>query len=921
MDSSSATEPEAIFEVFEASPSSEAVLASENALEWDFPGSTVAIPNSVFVSKSFQESIATFLDRASSESMSQFASTTTKAGSRTIESRDTADPALISQFLVTVLEAAGRPVSQSTFRKRIRDEVSWTSGSELPWRRSPLWLVLRVGVQSRLQKVHGLEQGRFRYKLLVAVVVAQLLRDATGSMEPGLIALLKAKLGRRLTKLEILQQKIVDDPKNSRMFQTLGNFFEKILERSSEYIDFEWSAFKQRIQRPIHRLPSQARDNDMVLSLPSSGPHLDLVMAWNAQLYSMPHVLRSVGVPNGYDPYGSSTDQVGIFTNRYFELAQFEETLNNRYWQPLGSINLQHTTRDISDYLQQISVAYDSDPEQKSTMILHLMRMWCHMDQAATDEYHMILDYHPGFSAGMLDVLHLNNLYDMETLQSIQTHLQRRYDGCGPTRTTLFDDPSPECFAVRHFDHSPNLRTLLSSLEAAAERDRAAKEREWRQITSEVESLEAEIAAETCLRTTTSDEDEHFRRCRRCFLKRNRRRMRIEIFEYPLPSNVSQKKALVFELDPPHNFRLYRATTWAILHFLGQHGQWKRHESPILLSNSTFLRSYLKSPDRVSLASTTKPFEKTHYGKLKLPVALNEVCYPCGLTLKYFDTKEYLWTTSRSSTLTITHHLRILAPLRTLLFPSSDIDLEASLATQRLSSYNVMANQSHCPPGMNIHEFIAIHQALVAGDEQRWLNLLIELGSSNLNFSTEAVRILVETLSSRAGSAHNSDSLRKAHRVFRDQEFCDRLGQLVRQKLDSISSNWREINCMDIVITLILRICAFASEARDLLQASRDATYHWVATLNAEINTSADAESVQSLAGYIVTASILYRKTFSTFSWSSSAENPGLLIGSNELSRWIEVSIIFRNNMPAEPDALPVVLRNALVSVECWSIS
>ena len=928
IDSSGTAAPEVVFEVFEASPSSADVLASENALKWEFPGPTVAVPYSKFIDKSFQESVATFLERASSESMSQFASTTTKAGSRAIEPRDTVNPALVSQFLVTILAAVGRQVNQPTFRKRIRDDVSWADGSELPWRRSPFWLVLRVGVQSRFQNVHGLSPGRFRYKLLNAVVVAQLLHDATGVLEPGLIALLKAKLGRRLTKLEILNQRVLDDPSNyqdhGHLFQALGSFFERTMKRSTEYIDSKWSTFKQRTRRLIHRLPSLAEDNDMVLSLPSSGPYLDLVMAWNAQLYSIPSVFHSINVPNGYNRYGSNTNQAGIFTNRYFNLAQFEDVLDNRYRQRLDSTCIQHVAADIGEYLRRATTAYDSDPEQKSIMILHLMRIWCQMDQIAADEYPMILDYHPGFPSEMLDALHLTSLDNMKTLQKVQEHLQWRYDLCGSTKTTIFDDPSPECFAVRYFDSSTDsshLSSLLSRLEAAAERDRTAKEKEWSRITSEVKSLENNIATATCLFTTTSDGDEHFRRCRRCFLKRKRRRMRINIFEYPLPSSVAQKKALVFELDPPSGFSLYRATTWTILHFLEQDGQRKQNEPHMLLSASAFLKTYLKNPGRVSLASTTKPFEKTHYRKLKLPAPLNEVCLPCGLTLKYFDTEKRLWVAPQSNALTITHHLRIPAPLRALLFPLDNIDLEASLATNQLSSYDVMANQSHCPAGLNIHEFIALNQALSAGDEQRWFNLLIELGSSNLNFSTEAVRVMVDTVCSRAGQSHDTDFLRKAHRVFRDSEFCDRLGELVRQKLDSISSNWREANCMDVLITLILRMHSWASKSQDLshayeiLRASRDATYHWVMTLLVEIQTSTDAESVRRLASYIFTAALLYRKTFSTFSSTSDPDNTGPLIDSQELSRWIEVSIVLRNNMPAEPETLPVVLRKALVSV------
>ena len=96
-----------VFEAFEASPLSEKVLAAENALQWDFPGCAVAIPYSVFDNPSFQDPLASFLEQASTESIKRFAAHTNKAGSFAFESRDTVDPSLITQMLMTLLEANG----------------------------------------------------------------------------------------------------------------------------------------------------------------------------------------------------------------------------------------------------------------------------------------------------------------------------------------------------------------------------------------------------------------------------------------------------------------------------------------------------------------------------------------------------------------------------------------------------------------------------------------------------------------------------------------------------------------------------------------------------------------------------------------------------------------------------------------------
>ncbi|EOD45616.1 hypothetical protein UCRNP2_7664 [Neofusicoccum parvum UCRNP2] len=120
---------EVLFEAFEASPRSEDVLATEHALQWDFPGSAVAVPYTILADESFQDSLTAFLEQCSTESIKRFAARANKAGSLAIETRDTVDPAMISSLLMTLLEVHGRRVFGPVLRKRIRDNVCWGDGT------------------------------------------------------------------------------------------------------------------------------------------------------------------------------------------------------------------------------------------------------------------------------------------------------------------------------------------------------------------------------------------------------------------------------------------------------------------------------------------------------------------------------------------------------------------------------------------------------------------------------------------------------------------------------------------------------------------------------------------------------------------------------------------------------------------------
>ena len=135
---------EVVFEAYNASASSASILASSGPLLWDFPASAVAIPAETFGDPLFQAQLAIFLEQASVESLKQFATVASKAGAEAYESRDAVEPSLVTHMLMALLEANGRQIFPIKLRKRVRDDVCWNE-SEKPWKRSPLWLTIRVG--------------------------------------------------------------------------------------------------------------------------------------------------------------------------------------------------------------------------------------------------------------------------------------------------------------------------------------------------------------------------------------------------------------------------------------------------------------------------------------------------------------------------------------------------------------------------------------------------------------------------------------------------------------------------------------------------------------------------------------------------------------------------------------------------------
>lgn len=917
-----------VFEAFEASPVSEEVLAATSALQWDFPTFAVAILYPDFAQASFQDSLASFLEQASTESIKRFAAHSTKAGALAFESRDTVDPSLITQMLMTLLEVNGHRTHPLIIRKRVRDEVYWTDGAENPWRRSPYWLIVRVALQRSLIVLHGSPVGRAHYKFLCCVLLRNLIDEAPHDIDPDLYSFLQTKLARRLAKLEIERGRAPDNIRAvyDASFAALEAMLSKSLSKASERLGMTWNRFKQEIRRPIPLIPRRAWPIHTKLSLPNSEGYLRKVLSWHTYGGRESRSLPASQPPTNFDIALATTGPFTVFANRFFSLARLEKASTTNHGIELLSVT-EHETRcvelasRIDKYIAVVGDAYNSNNEEMSIMLLTVMELWMAMDVSACALFSLLLDYSPGIPPESLDVLQLLFHEDMSRLKRVQEHLRKRYERSTSSFRTVFDDPARGCFAERYFTESPDsasLQELHQTIEVAARSAWRRKEEQWRILSADFEQLQRTILHSKCTYITKdncrSQHDEH---CHKCHLETKRDRMKIHVHEHPLPSDPVQAKAVVFELSCPEAFTAYRNTTWKILGVLAKSKQSQSFPPRLKLFEYSELKAYVQSTtEGICLASTAKSWLKTHYHGVPLPVDLDQICLPNGLKLGYYDTVTGAWPGRETYRPSFTHHCPIHIPSESP-FASLQNLAEFAADSDGPSSYKVLAWQTLCPPQLNEHEFMAF-QSLFSGKHRRWLSILVELGSSNLNFGTEASTMLISQLAVQAGPATaENGTLRLVHACFRDRQFCKRLMEQIDKRLHGISSNWREINCMEMLLTLILRLCSLATESTiaesyKLLERARATTLLWTSQLRSEIQSATTAENSRRCSQYVFRSALLCRRSFAMY--AAKVHDPDVLpiLGEAELQCFIECSIALQDNMPSEPANLPLYYKNML---------
>jgi Protein of unknown function (DUF3638) len=847
------------------------------------------------------------------ESLNRFEARSTKAKTSIIEARDTTDPALVTQMLMPLLEAVGSAVDVPRLRKRVRDDVN-IQKAELPWRRLPFWLVLRVATQRQLCLALGNETGRACYKFLICTILAQLLENCAGQLAPELTMMLKAKLCRRLAKLEMDKTRAHSASAVYKLlFASIGPMLTRVIEKATEQVESAWAKFKTTITRPIPTLPHRADEHALSLSLPNSGNYL-------YNLLNLPNAQRRQLASLHSAPSGDVTmEKFTKFTDRYFNLARLECNIETeRALAPKLVVDSKNRclqlAKSIIGLFTSVGDAYDLDPEQISIFILNLFDLWVQMDECAVQACPLLRDYAPVFSPELLDVLQLPMLSSMQRLQDVQRHLFMRCNNCQFSSKTIFSEPDESCFAARYLERSAQLRSLRQQIEHASNKARSNKTAEWNDACNEYDDLSQKISNSTCVCSTNQDGTRNVKGCNKCWHWRCRKRMTIGIHEDFLPKDGAQKAAVVFELQIPAFLAAYRNASFRIFSSLAHPSKSSASLPPVmLLRDYSQLQGYMKTTaDGVSLASAQKSFLQTHFKALKMKIDdPTKILFPLGLDLAYYDVNSGVWLKDLDRQLTFQHLCGIHVPhslQASILRPSA----HPAPTINGLSSYEIVASQSKCPSEISVHEFMS-YQRLLSGKTRRWLTMLVELGASNLNFSAEDTIHIYNQLAVQAGPAQDdTELLRDVHLVFRDQSFCQRLAEQIDYRLRNINTNWREMHCMEMLITLSLRLFNLTTgqdrqSAESLLKAARESTLQWICRLRDEVRNATEADAAERAARYGFWAALLCRRTFAAFVESDSQ------INAEDLCSFVQASVALQENLVVDLAKLPLNLKNLLV--------
>jgi len=485
----------------------------------------------------------------------------------------------------------------------------------------------------------------------------------------------------------------------------------------------------------------------------------------------------------------------------------------------------------IKQYFASAKAIYEAGPEENSIMILTILDLWKALDVLTITQYPLLESYSPEIPQDFLHPLLLHRSGSLRRAELIEKHISQRHEEASCTASVFSDDPTESSFARRYYRDSPRLQQLHTEIDQHAQREQEEKRSELSVLNEKWKSLKgaASKMVHTCASKGSLGPGVFRQHCDKCKTNDEADKLKIEVFEWPLPQETAQAQLLVFELSPPPGFSAWREITYMILCDVGQlkpkdsevtsisasaiaseiaskivstisFGIFFKSASKIvektpLLEDVPGLRRWAKrhTYHRITMLSITRPdsyaysySSEFNLKSVNIPADAKNILFNNGLLSMQLIDRASRTPAAGPFASTIVSTFAPVPPSST---PYSKIH---SFVTGTHHSPNqVIAAQIHCPPELNLHEYMAF-AGLRSGPCLQWLNVAREIPSPSLSFRHEEVHTLITQAAWQIGPLSDNAGVREWHIDLGHSSFGKTLLQELEALLRKIKANWQE---------------------------------------------------------------------------------------------------------------------------------
>ncbi|KAF9771217.1 hypothetical protein IL306_011135, partial [Fusarium sp. DS 682] len=887
------------FETFELSPTNKAAMTTKGRLIRNFPATATEISAEDFNNPSFQDVLTRTVVKMGHQAVAEMQPKVKKAQQMHDEERDTTNPRIVTELLTSFLRGAGSLVEIKAIRKHTREEVSWHNSSS-PWRRSPLWLLIRVGLQLTMTS-YGAQHLYKRFMVFLTAQALYIAHEKKSSSET--IHLMMAKIARRLCKLENVE--------DGEWLHTA----KEIVSSASASLKERWTNIQQRNEKPLD--PDSLAGFDFQDHASFSLKDLDTFLATIPQRQNQSTTVafspRTINLILEPDKLPTGIGYVNT-DNKSFELAAIESWVqaNLDKWVQ-DNISMETSCHMLKGLFEQYHLSaekwYATRPEGMSRMLLTLGELWVAIDKMAVHHYPLLLKYSPEVPAEVWSDLLIHSKSDMERLHRLESYIIRRTEAAKENRrpSALSSYGLILSFSVEYFQQYPKLQAKKQQIEDKAQRERDASLRQYRDLKANYDAIMKKYDETECEQVLEVKNDMEYyvhpeHRCKRCALPAQAKKLKMKPHEWPLPADELDAQTTIFEMDVPVAFAVWRdATVYFLDNILGfqsfnssEAGYHPRSSYP--LGTYKALTPWFESQrHRIQLLSETKPHANTHRNhKLIEHSTEADVCLNNGLRFQYHDNSRNTFISQFSPTTEISERCTIKLPqrahslrrflARTWNYPNGE------------TPNQVISSQSECPEYMSLGEFKAL-AVLPYGYSLQWMSILTQLAMPTVDFNKPETAIFLLQMMLQAGPYQSDNISRQAHTRPTELQFGRQLLVCLNECLSRVQENWESYTSICSFTCLATRFLALADNSLSkqilgLITRCRMISYRWVMHLLAKIQNIDDCAQQKEFVETAVHIALICIGTFNLEGGFFENE----LADEQQAAILLEISIIIHNN-------------------------
>ena len=414
---------------------------------------------------------------------------------------DPPSPKYITELLTGIVHAMSEKpdtiLAQTVYiSKRIDDHILCERNAEAPWRRSPLWLIIRVAIQTTLCEWNVVECASFKAFMLYAL--SSILHTALHLNQPDhLLFVMNAKLARRFSKM----------PDGSRDGCFAMDRVVTVNKMVANELEKRWKAIQKRTTRQLNWYVPTKREiiNGARIDLFAAIPYLKVIMRRDAYQPPMGTIKKFV-VPGG-NQYATrhNADLVSPPDLTNLPLAPLERTIrlyDFEQWvarqNGFSKIDMLELTGALNNYTHSALSLYNGDPERLSVAFLTMIELWVGIDEKVIEWEPHLKNYTPEIPSEVLEPLLLPRRDQMQRLSRAEIYLQKRHRAARSQSTIFYDTTDSGSFANWFVSQSQSLQATLQEIKDEARRDEEGKLVAMAKLNDRYSDLRRKIGAAVC---------------------------------------------------------------------------------------------------------------------------------------------------------------------------------------------------------------------------------------------------------------------------------------------------------------------------------------------------------------------------------------------------------------------------------------